>query len=373
MRAGPRLLAGVLAALLLVLGAGGAEAAKPDEAAFRRLNASLVERHVLPRYRDFAQAGAALVDAADAFCDGRTAERLAVLKDAYVAASDGWQRVQHLRFGPSEAFMRNMRIAFWPDPRNMVARQVDALLEQRDPAALAPEAVARGSVAGQGLPALERLLYGEDAEAALLGEATAAGYRCGAIQAVARNLAGISADTVADWTGGASPYEAVLRRADGGAYQNAREATAELFKSMFLAVELVADHKLKRPLGASRQAARPKLAEAWRSGRALANLRLDLAAAEAMYLGEGGVGFSTLLRDVAGDAALDDLLRRAFAQTRASADAIPVPLDLAVADVGHRPAVEQLQTETAALKALLVQRLAPALDIPVGFNALDGD
>src|SRR5690606_2953202 len=105
----------------------------------------------------------------------------------------------------------------------------------------------------------------------------------------------------------------------------------------------------------------------------LDNIRTNLAAAEALYLGEGGYGFSDFIRGTPDGAELDALLRRAFAQTRATAAAIAQPLETAVSDPAARPAVERLATEAAALKALLVQRLSAALGIPVGFNALDGD
>ena len=42
-------------------------------------------------------------------------------------------------------------------------------------------------------------------------------------------------------------------------------------------------------------------------------------------------------------------------------------------DPARRPAVEKLRREAAALKRLLADRLAPALGLPLGFNALDGD
>ncbi len=84
-------------------------------------------------------------------------------------------------------------------------------------------------------------------------------------------------------------------------------------------------------------------------------------------------GFGTFVREVSGDAELDALLTRAFAQTRQTAESIDAPLETAVGDPTLRPTVEKLAAEAAALKALLVQRLNVALGIPVGFNALDGD
>ena len=57
----------------------------------------------------------------------------------------------------------------------------------------------------------------------------------------------------------------------------------------------------------------------------------------------------------------------------ASANAIALPLEKAVGDAGERPAVETLRRDTQALKRLLAEKLAPALGLPLGFNALDGD
>ena len=92
-----------------------------------------------------------------------------------------------------------------------------------------------------------------------------------------------------------------------------------------------------------------------------------------MYRGDGGDGFSGFVRDTAGDGALDDLLRLAFAQTLGTADSITRPLESAVSDPQERPKVVQLAREVTALKQLLAYRLTAALGIPLGFNALDGD
>src|SRR5690606_38884691 len=119
------------------------------------------------------------------------------------------------------------------------------------------------------------------------------------------------------------------------------------------------------------EGARPGLAESSRSGRSLENIRINLQAAEAAYSMEGG--FGTFVREVSGDAELDALLTRAFAQTRQTAESIDASLEAAVGDPALRPTVEQLAAEAAALKALLVQRPNVALGIPVGFNAFDGD
>lgn len=364
----------LLAVLAVATFARGAAAAPTDDD-YRRLNEALITGHIVPRYDRLVETTAALRQEADKFCAAPASAAFGGLRQTLEKAMDAWQGVQHVKFGPIELFMRNMRLAFWPDPRNTASRQLDEMLAAKDAAALTPQAFARGNVAGQGFPALERLLYGDKAVEALTGGGPDAAFRCDVVRAIAANLAGMAADIRREWTEGDDAQAKVMAEAgrDGNRYAAPKEATLDLFKSLHAAVELVADHKLTRPLGASAQAARPQLAEAWRSRRSLAAVRLNLHAAEAMYLGEGGQGFSAFVRETAGDKALDDLLRRAFAQTRATADSIGKPLEDAVRDPVERPKLVQLAREAAALKTLLAQRLATALDIPLGFNALDGD
>ena len=360
--------------LMLALPAMSA-AAEHDDATMRRLIEATVTHHIVPRYARLAEATAALDGAAAAFCTVHDGAGLERVRAAYINASDAWQGIQHIRFGPAELFMRTTRLSFWPDPRNVAGRQLEELLAAGDRAALTPAAIARASVAVQGFPALERLLFDGDADG-ILTPGDAAAFRCDLLRAIALNVATMAAEMQRDWIGGKGAWAKILVRADGSygsRYQAPKEVVTDLLKALHLAVELVADHKLARPLGASAGAARPRLAEAWRSQRSLAHVRSNLAAAAALYEGKGGWGLSAFVREAARDAVLDDLLRRAFAQTQASAEAIGKPLEVAVADPAARPAVEQLQREARALKALIAQRLAPALGTPVGFNALDGD
>lgn len=354
-----------LMAMAVLLGATAARAA--EESAYRNLNRTIVTEHILPRYDRFASESRRLAEAAEQTCAENTAGDLSALRKPFLAALEAWQAVQHVRFGPVEFFSRASRIAFWPDPRNSVDRQVSELLSKRDPALLEPAAFAKASVAVQGFPALESLLYGDEAAR----DADSAAQACALARAITVNLRTMAAEIDAEWRGGDDPYAALLERADDVRFRKPSEVTVELFKSLYTAVELVADHKLARPLGTAVQAARPRLAEYWRSKHSLDAIRINLRAAQALYESQGRV--SAFVRDVAGNRALDDLLRRAFTQTLATADGIAPPLEDAIVKAPARAAVEKLSREAKALKTLLVQRLAPALEVPVGFNQLDGD
>ena len=369
------LLVRVLLAAWLVL-AAHMPAQAATEADYLALNKSVVAGHILPRMSAFAEAAAGLPMAADKACASRGAADIKALQAAFVAAMDGWEGIQHVRFGPVEFFSRGSRLFFWPDPRNSVGRQLGELIAKKAPSEITEEAISKDSVAVQGFPALERLLYDEGAAARLAAKTPEADKLCAATRAIAANIATMAREMNAEWSQGADAYALDLEKAgpEHVRFMRHREVTLELFKSLYNAVELVADHKLARPFGASLQAARPRLAEAWRSQRSLANIRLNLAAAQALYSSDGkGENLSAFLRDVAGETELDELLTRAFAQTLATAQGISTTLEAGVADAKTRPQFDKLSREVKALKALLAQRLAPALGVPVGFNALDGD
>jgi len=339
-----------LLVLLLLL---ASPAAAADYAA---LNAAAVERHVLPGYAALAAATARLDAEARASCVDVPA-----LQAAWRGAMRAWQGVQHIRFGPVELFQRHARFAFWPDPRNVAGRQLAELFAQRVPEAIAPHSFAVGSVAVQGLGAMERALFEPEQAKALAGDA----YRCDWLRASAANVATMAREVEAEWRGPPRDFARRFSSATpGGTYADAREATLDLFKSLHSAVELVADHKLARPLGDKPEAARPRLAESWRSTASLDNAVANLEAARGLY--------DALAAGVA-DKALDAELRKSFADALAAAAAIGRPLEEAVVERRDRVKVERLQRAATQLKGLLADRLSKALDLPLGFNALDGD
>ena len=340
-------------ALLIAMPASAA----PDYAS---INADAARRHIVPRYAALAEATARLEADARAWCAGPR-DAPATLQDSWRAAMAAWQGAQHLRFGPIEWFNRLQRFAFWPDPRNVAARQLAELFRKQDADALTPDRLVAGSVAVQGLSALERVLFDAPEAAKLRTEA----FRCAWLTAAARELGTAARETLAAWS---DPAKGFLKNylAPGNtaaAYREPSEATLDLFKSLHTAVELAADHKLARPLG-DKANARPRLAESWRSEASLANIEANLAAARDLY---------ARMRPGVADARLAEDVARRFDASLAAIAPIGRSLETAVADPVRREAVEKLRQEVAALKRILAGRLVEALGLPLGFNALDGD
>ena len=346
--------------------AAAATAAEPAIAPsdYARVNAALVENHVLPRYRRLAETTAGFAAAAKDFCADGPKTDPARLRKSFDAAMSAWMGAHHLRFGPVEHFARVQRFHFWPQARGKVTRAVDRALALDD-AGLAPVRFARSNAAAQGFPGTERLIFDE--------RFLADGKGCRLLLAVTGNLRRMAAGIVADWTGGDLPFAPIVRRPgpDNGVFRDHRDATLAFFRSLHDGLQFIVDVRLKPVLGAGPETARPHLAESRLSGRSTQNVVDSLTALKALYLGEGGPALGDLT--VAVDPKLDGLMKKAFRATLKTARSVAGPLERVAADPALRPKVSKLLLQSRALKQIVRDRLSKALGLAVGFNALDGD
>src|SRR5207247_4902359 len=85
------------------------------------------------------------------------------LQRAYLATADTWSQIEFLHYGPIGEEFRAERLSYWPERKNATAKGLAVLLEKDGVADLTPEMFVKNSVAAQGLPALERLLFDEKA------------------------------------------------------------------------------------------------------------------------------------------------------------------------------------------------------------------
>ncbi len=365
--------AGLALALMATLCPGSAAAEGLSEQDYAQVNAAVVAQHILPRYEVLAGEARALDAAAKAHCARPDGEGLEDLRQRYQATMDAWMGIQHLQFGPIELFQRGYRLYFWPRGQGRISGAVEELLAARDKRRFADDAFRRGSVATQGLPAMEQLLY---SEVRVFGASGEAQWRCRLLTAISANVRDMAAEILADWQGGRVAFARSMAEPEPetGYFGSHKDGTLELFKSFYTGLQLIADARLSPVVGQSIETARPRMAESHLSERSLRNIVLSLEALEALYRGEnGGEGLGALVVQSGGDAKLDPLMLRAFEKTLGTARAIAPPLDEAVADPARRAEVETLRTQATAMKQIVETRMATALGLGVGFNALDGD
>ncbi|MFS4436874.1 imelysin family protein [Paracoccaceae bacterium GXU_MW_L88] len=306
-----------------------------------------IDEVILPATAQFAEASEALADAARADC---TAE---ALRPAYQEAFDAWPAVSILTLGPLEQNGRKLAIAFWPDTRGMVQRTVADLLAAEDPVVDAPEEFAEVSVAGRGLFALERLLYGEDAPDYADGD-----YACALARAIAVDLARMASAIDAEWRDGFAETLRTAGAPENEVYLSEKEATQALYTALMTSLEFTADQQLGRPLGTFDRP-RPERAEARRSERSKRNVQLALEAQRSMARGLADAPIP--ITEAAFDEAFEALDRVD------SADFSDID------DPSARLKLEIVQQRVQTIRTDVAGEIGGALGVTAGFNSADGD
>lgn len=335
--------------------AGPAYAA--DFGAFNQVYARSV---VAPAFKNVVVETAKLAQAADDFANAPSQDGFAALRVAFDSVSDAWMHAEMFRTGPLEQEQRAERFLYWPERRNIVDKQLRALLAAPDPQSLKPAQFAHATVAVQGLPALERLLYGDHARQ-ILSAGAEQKARIAVIQAITHNLEILAREVAVAWEKAGDQPAAFSH--------DPTEATTQAYGDVLAEIQVIADRKVASVRGNVIDKARPHNAEQYRSGRSLQNIRSNLEALRAAVLGADG--FATLLPP--DHAALKEEIAKAFDTTLAAVASMPEPLDAAVTDPDKRKSVDTLLNTANALRDLMTQKVPPALGLTVGFNAMDGD
>lgn len=340
----------IVFAMLLV--AAPACAAPPEPGP---LAVKVLETAVLPRYEIFARETRAQSDAWNSDCAKGGQPDLSALKRAYRTTAGSWNDVEWVSVGPISTSLRPDRI-FGPDRRNYVAKALADLAAKVKAGEITPEAMRSISVAGQGFPALERVLY----EPGDLDDA----QRCRIGSAIARNLMTIASEIVAEWRAADGPLDKLKRgQGDPIHFADPAQAAARLMTDLAGGLQRLVDVKLLPVLGSGVEQARPKAAEGWRSGRSADSIRVGLAS-----LAETAAVFSAAAPpDVAAGVA------KSFEAAASATAKLPDDLGEAAADPKRRKIVEAAVAALKAAQRDVAKNLAPALGLPLGFNALDGD
>lgn len=313
----------------------------------------------IPRFQAVAVAAHIQRDAWLGFCSDRLHRDARLLVSAFGGVADAWAGVEFVRIGPASRDLRIERFNWWLDRTDATGKALSAMLEAQRPTGLAPRTLASGSVAGQGLPVLERLLF----EGAAIGRLNGPGgaRRCAVGAAVARNLSDIADSIVSDWTGPDGARAALAADTNWNvAFADAGEAANTMLTDLVAGLEILKDQKLAMMLHDIAAANGPKLAEGFRSLRSTRDIALDLAAIHA--------GLGVFLANAPPASAYQ--LDQAFEEARNALKA------LERVGPNRRKRIAAVQAAIAAFAALSRTAIAVsplATGLALGFNGLDGD
>jgi len=348
-----------LIAALLGLALAGCEQPPPST----RVSTALAEGVLLPAYRTWQQANQHLAASAADFCAGRLA--LPATRQAFTSAQSAWAGLQPLLVGPLSEGNRAWQVQFWPDKKNLVRRQVEALLDRHPQ--LTQAEVASASVVVQGLSAAEYLLFDPGLD---LNQATQKERYCPLLQGIGQHQQALAGEVLALWQG-EQGMAGQLKAFPNARYAEADEAIADLLRAQLTALD-AAKKKLGAPLGRqSKGIAQPYQAEAWRSAASLANLGASLASAEQLWRGSQGDGLQALLSPQ--QAELGQRIDAAYQDSRQQLAALQRPLGALLGDEDGRARLNALYASLDRLHRLQEGELAKALGVQIGFNAHDGD
>jgi predicted lipoprotein len=339
-----------------------------DHARFARQS---LDGYIRPSYQRFAKATKALDEAIASQCGeaaGGARRKIDAAFDAVVAA---WGRIEFITFGPVTVEQRLERIMFWPDRRGIGARQVANALRDRSPDVLDAERLSKKSVAMQGLPALETILFAGTSGKSSTDDV--ARFRCGFAKAIAVNLAKIAQSIEAEWLSSDGFAKSWLEPGhDNPNFIKPSETTLALAKAFDQGLEKVRDQRLAGPLGLNAQ--QRKIAPALgKSGRSIRLIVANIAGLRELYV-QGGM--EQALIDANTDnpenaTALAKLVSKELAtagQTATELQKVKSPFQGASAQriIALGFPLKNARTTAAGL-------LDAVTDLPMGFNASDGD
>ncbi|WP_181704283.1 imelysin family protein [Chthonobacter albigriseus] len=362
-----------LAALLAGTGRAPAQEAETQreqpvtEDQYAAVVRAIVEKHIRPAAERLSQDAELLSADVQALCANPTEDSLATTRRSFESTVRALAAMDGIRIGPLVQDNRLEKLAFWPDPRGIGLKQVQAVLVKADATAADPATLAGKSVGVQGLTALEFVLYGTGAEALLQPADPAGAFRCRYGAAIAANVAGLSSTLVEGWEGEGA--DLLLQPGPRNPqFRTHAEAAGALFSAMATGLEVLADQKLRTPLGDSAEKARPKLSYFWRSSQTFPSIAATLEAIQHEFEVSGA---SDLLEKPQLWLANSIVFEAGNAARKAQG--ITLPPAEAFNDPAVREQAKYLSIVASSLKRSIGRETAVALGLEQSFNALDGD
>ena len=297
-------------------------------------------------------------------CGARRSFDLKSIRIHYHRVMDDWQSLQWLRAGPAERFLRYYRFQIWPDRHGTVARQIRKLLRDETINVLDEKRFVQSSVAIQGLPAMEWLLFEQeqtDQAFVFNGSPT---FRCHFLKAISANLKNISSGLLADWGG---YYKEAITNPGVGSdlYATPIESASVFLSQLSTQLTFIFETKLQEPLGLKNEGdkTRLKYAESWRSARSLNNVLQNLRTLYQVY--------TIVMMPLLESKELHKSYRNSWESTIRKFEALPKSLQLAHLD--HQQKLLESVASVLLLQKMITSQLNNEIKIPISFNELDGD
>ena len=151
---------------------------------------------IRPGYVKFEKNTKELSASTKQLCEVGEADNLNDARLAFKNATLAWAEIEMIQFGPVMAENRLERILYYPDRKGRGLRQIQKIITTEDASAVDKETLAKKSIAVQGFPALEFILFGTGSEVL---SSSSNSFRCQYGLTVSENLNKIANELSTSW------------------------------------------------------------------------------------------------------------------------------------------------------------------------------
>jgi predicted lipoprotein len=330
---------------------------------------------ILPKYQTLHSSAKSFSDESQLFCQSNSASKVALdrLAASWATLNLDWQRIQWLKIGPVIEHNRNLRIQLWPNRSGTVSQNVENLLLSQS--VIDAAAVAKTSVSGQGIPALEYLLFPTSNQDSLLN-ASNKEKRCEVIMAVGENIANISSEVYQEWLPTGGNYVQTVIEGTGEFMQlglpSVKDAVEEIITNWLGQIEHVKDEKMLKPLGELAPGF-PQIIEFELSDTSIASLQANVHSFKEIYSAGDGHGFHKILTEFLQQEGIATQMNEKISAAITAVDMLSGNYAELLNSVEGRVVITDAIQKLRELRDLLTADFVQATDINIGFNSNDGD
>ena len=278
-----------------------------------------------------------------------------------------WANVQFISIGPMAYLKRTERFQYWPDKHTVGSRQLKRLIQQEthtynnSEAPLTLADLQKKSVAVQGIPALERILFSKSAYPTKT--------ECHIASLISQNLHSIAENNIHAWTQPPTLFVNELIHLDQGfgVYESEAMVANTLFNILSTQLLVIEQLKLQRALPHDNKPNKPTRLEAWRSQLSLTLIQENIHSLQQLYR----YGFHPHLHQK--NPILAKRIMDEFSRTHVLMKKSPSSLSSYIQQKNIHPTVQKMLSQLTILQKLINTRMARELNLSTKFNALDGD
>lgn len=329
----------------------------------------MIAGYIQPEARVFADVTTRLPEAVKEVCQEPADEAKADFKVVFSDAVGQFARIHFLRLGPLIEEDRISRLAFQPDPRGIAQRQIRKLYAVQDESVWTAESLSEKSVALQGLTALQLIAFDKTGAVILGEEGERRDFTCSYALAISENVVSIARDVMLSWFD-ADGFSKTLLQTDGSnaRYQTDMEALEDVFQTLSTALIVVRDQNITPALGSSEEKVRPNRIPFSRSGNGVVFLTSEM---NGILDAIRSMDLEPMMPEE--HAWLIGSMTFEFENALKTLKKLQPPLRETFEVSGAYGQLSLLVISLNSLQRLVGERVAGALGLAGGFNALDGD